>query len=92
MSPFAPRKGATFDPCRLVRQVKEVGQLSTQGPLTDPCRLVRQVNQFARLAESSRSLSVLPDKPAGAAKSIRASAVAPNLAVLPVKLAGAVLA
>jgi hypothetical protein len=37
-----------YDPCRLVRQVKQFARLErTPGfPFFDPCRLVRQVKQF----------------------------------------------
>src|SRR6266852_6055548 len=40
-----------LDPCRLVRQVKELAGLHGRGAtdLLDPCRLVRQVKEFARL-------------------------------------------
>ena len=45
------RSKLDFDPCRLVRQVKQVGKLEGRGTFLffDPCRLVRQVKQVGKL-------------------------------------------
>jgi len=48
MATLASKSGP--DPCRLARQVNEIGELADHGgPLRDPCRLARQVNQIAEL-------------------------------------------
>jgi len=43
------------DPCRLVRQVNQIGELAgNRRVVKDPCRLARQVNQIGELAGNRR--------------------------------------
>jgi hypothetical protein len=46
--PTARPNEVSYDPRRLVRQVKQFGSLKVSAPcpMLDPCRLVRQVKEF----------------------------------------------
>jgi hypothetical protein len=60
------RSKSVNDPCRLVRQVKKVGQLYKNAHVSaDPCRLVRQVKKVGQLQKCACFRRPLPARPAG---------------------------
>ena len=68
MSRRRAERRSVFDPCRLVRQVKQVDKIDGGGRfsflLFDPCRLVRQVKQVGQLENGAALFFFLSSTPA----------------------------